>query len=253
MTRGRRMTDAEFEDRLRGLLSVRAQGAPMPPGVAEVPSRWLRPRARVGGASLARVAGIFAAALVMIAVVAQLPRIADIARFPVGSGLTAQSVAAHLEIPVGQVIMTEDGAVALRLVQGAELKAQLLLVAPTSDGPAAQVLTEVAVPSGVLDPGTSLVWTEQLSCAPARGLKQPNYLFGASPSPGTITVSVPARATQHDRLFIIVLEPADLDDQLVQLASDGRPFDERTGTLFERRDACVGEPPRPHGWRNAPA
>jgi len=149
-------------------------------------------------------------------------------------------------VPVNQVVLTEDGAVGLRLVDGVELEAQLLLVTPTRAGPETQILTQVPVPPGLLDPNTALVWAEQLSCAPERGLAQPNFLFGAAQSPGRITVSVPARATQQDRLFIVVLEETDLRGQVVRLATDGRPFDERSGLLFERRDPCTGEPPRPH-------
>lgn len=247
MEEGSRITDMQLERDLRRLLGARAHAAPMPPGVAEIPPRWLTPRrglrlARVGG-----VAALLAATALLIVVLTQLPRIVDVGQLPSGVGVSAESAAAHLGVPASQVVLTRDGAVGLRLVDGVELEAQLLLVRPTSAGPETQLLTQVPVPPGLLDPNTALVWSEQLSCAPERGLEQPNFLFGAAPSPEKITVSVPARATQQDRLFIVVLEATDLRGQVVRLATDGGPFDERFGLLFERRDACTGELPHPHG------
>ena len=216
----------------------------MPAGVTEIPRRWLTLPHRVHLAPIGRMAGLVAASGLLVAVVAQLPRL--LANLPIGTSVTVEAAAAHLGIPEGQIVMTEDGALALRLVDGEPLAAELLLVTSTASGPETHVLTEVAVPLGVLDPDSGLVWSEQLSCAPERGLRRPNVLFGAAPTSQGLTVTVPARIAKDGRLFIVVFEAADLRGVDVGLAVGSRPFDRRPGMLFERRDACNGEAPRGH-------
>lgn len=244
-------TDATLERDLRRLLRARADSAPMPAGLADIPRGWLSPADRPTRQRAARAPWLIAAAVVLVLVATQLPRALELGRRIIGSELTAETAAAHLGVAAGQVVMTRDGAVGLRLVDGFGPRAQLLLV--TSSGPdlETEVLTEVPVPDALFDANSVVVWSEQLSCAPERGLQQPNFLFGAvtpvERAPAPITVTAPAQVAQEGRLFVAAFDDADLTDVMVRLGVDGQTFDERPGRFFDRDDSCNGQPPRPHG------
>jgi hypothetical protein len=239
--------DELLEDELRRVLGLQAQAAPMPLGVLEIPERWADQPRRLRLAPIGRGVAIAAAVTLVVALAAYLPRIEGLGAGMFRAPLTAAGAAAFVGVPAEQVVETRDGAVLLRVVPGPQPQAQVILVTQTDAGLESSLHAQVPVPLGVLDAGSSLIWSEQLSCAPERGLRQPNMLFGASnPSPTRMTINVPAQGTWHDRLFLFVLEDADLTGHEVLLETGTGSSDRRSGLLFDRGDACTGEPPSGH-------
>jgi hypothetical protein len=217
----------------------------MPLGVLEIPERWADQPPRLRLAPIGRGVAIAAVALLAVSLAAYLPQIGGFGAGLFRSPLTAESAARLVGVPIDQAVETRDGVVVLRVVPGQQ--AQVILVAQAESGLESSLLAQAPVPLGVLDAGSSLIWSEQLSCAPERGLRQPNMLFGASnPSPARMTINVPAQGTWHDRLFLFVLEDADLTGHEVLLETGTGSSDRRSGLLFDRGDACTGEPPSGH-------
>jgi len=235
-----------LEAELRRVLGTRAQAAPMPRGLLEIPKRWTDQPRRRRLAPFGRGAAITAAVILVIAFTASLPRIGGLGAGLFRASLTAERAAGLVGVPIDQVVETRDGVVAIRVTPGPLPRADIILVTETDTGLSENLLTQVPVPPVVLEDGSSSIWSEQLSCAPQRGLRQPNMLFGASnPAPTGLTTSVPAQTTWHGRFFLVVLEDADLQGQEVLLET-GSGSDRRSGQLFDRGDACTGAPPRDH-------
>jgi len=237
----------KFEDHLRRVLQAEARSSPMPAELLQIPDRWIGQPRKVTPALLGRWVAIVTVVVVAVASVSFLPRVVEFGGSIFRGPLTAREAATFVGVPPEQVVATRDGVVVLRLVPGPRPQAQLLLVSDTDAGLESSLLTQVPVPTGVFEEGSSLIWTEQLSCEPARGLAQPNILFGASdPSPTRMTINVPAQGTWHDRLFLFVLEEATVrPDQWVRLVT-GSGEDRRRGLLFDRSDPCTGDAPRGH-------
>lgn len=243
--RDRLWTDDRLERELRLALAGRSREAPLPVGVPEIPTQWVRAASRSPDLGpFAKVAGVAVVSVAVAVLLTQLPRLVDTARPPFSPRVTVDAAASLLDVPAGQVIETRDGAVAVRLSSEEELQAEIYLVTATQSGFQHELLSEAPVPLGVLAEGSELTWFERLSCVPERGLLQPNLFFGAtSPSEG-ISVSEPSRTTWEGRLYIVVLDDADLAGVEVDIASDPAWFDERVGVNFDRRDPCTGEAPR---------
>lgn len=133
-------------------------------------------------------------------------------------------------------------AVAMRLVDAGRT-AQVFLATAAETGLVPDLFTEVQVPQGVLVRGSEIRWTERLSCAPERGMRQPNLFFGAADPSRPLDVSVPARTTWQGMLYLIVLEEPHLDGVEVDIG-DPAGFEQVLGVNFDRADPCNGEPPR---------
>lgn len=235
--------DRQFESELRRVLGARARQAPMPPDLLEVGDRSIRDDG--GGKTwlaVLRVIVVGAAAALLVMVGA--PALLDGVRGPTGAvDLTVEQVASHLGVPPSQVVVTQDGAVALQLRNGAsEAHLYLVVPSPTGDGVESQLLGWAEVHPGVLGNGSDLTWYEYASCDATSDLQQPNIVFGASGhgiSAGT--VSVPASGTSNGRLFLIVLDegqpaPGEVVYLTVEQANAGVG-----GIQFESGDACSGE------------
>lgn len=244
MKEGSRMTDAQLEHELRRLMGGRAQAAPMPAGVVEIPNRWIKHPRRRSLAPL-RWAAAMAAGAVLVALVTQLPRVAD-ELVPANTAVTAEAAAAVAGVPLNQVVGTRDGAIALRLLGGPPREVQVILVLPADGGLDRRVLTQVAVPPLVLDDESSTIWGEVLSCSVESGLHQPNIIFGAgSSAPTQAAINLPAVGIRAERFFLFVLDDVDLDGQVVKVSVTNGSAD-WPGTMFDRGDECTGAPPRRH-------
>ena len=243
MKEGNRMTDAQLEHELRRLLRARAQSAPMPAGVVEIPNRWTK-LARRRWLSPVRWVGVMAAGAVLIALVTQLPRVADVLG-PSNTAVTAEAAAAVAGVPVNQVVETPDGAIALRLLGSPPREVQVILVTSADGGLHRQVLTQQTVPPMVLDDESSTIWAELLSCSVESGLHQPNLIFGAASLPTQAAINLPAVGIRHERFFLFVLNDADLDGRLVRVSVTNGSA-EWPGAMFDREDECTGAPPRRH-------
>ena len=241
---GRRV-DVQLERELRRVLGARAQGAPMPAGVVEIPNRWTRQPRRRWVAPVGQWLGAMAATAVLVALVTQLPRVADVAG-PSNTAVTAEVAAVVVGVPKNQVVETRDGAIALRLLGSPPREAHVFLVTSVDGRLERRLLTQVAVPRVVLDDESSTIWADFLSCSVESGFQQPNIIFGAaSPAPSRATINLPAVGTSHERFFLFVLDVVDLDGQQVRVSvSNGAA--EWPGAMFDRGDRCTGEPPRPH-------
>jgi len=239
------MTDAQLERELRRLLGARADAAPMPALVAEVPGRWMREPQRYWLAPVARVVGVMAAATVAAVLVAQLPRITGMGSPPI-TAVTAEAAASVAGVPVNQVVLTQDGAIAFRLLDGPKQEAQVILVTSTAVGLEQRLLTQAPVPPLVLDDETSTIWGEVLSCSVESGLRQPNFVFGGdSPATTAATINLPAVGISHERFFLFALDAGEPGDQLVRVDVTNGAAD-WPGAMFDRGDACTGQPPREH-------
>lgn len=244
MKEGNQMTDAQLEHELRRLMRARAQSAPMPAGVVEIPNRWIK-LARRRWLSPVRWVGAMAAGAVLVALVTQLPRVADVLG-PSNIAVTADAAAAIAGVPVNQVVETRDGAIALRLLGSPPREAQVILVTSADTGIDRRLLTQVAVPPMVLDDESSTIWAEVLSCSVESELDQPNIIFGAgSPAPTQAAINLSAVGIRHERFFLFVLDDADLDGQLVRVSVTNGSAD-WPGAMFDRGDECTGAPPRRH-------
>ncbi len=230
-----------FEAELRRVLGAHVQHAPMPPDLLEVPDRAIRgvDNDRTWLAVLrVTVTGAVAALLMVVGVQVLL----DGVRRPTGAAdLTAEQVASYIGVPSSQVVVTQDGGIALQLHNTAEARLYLVVPTPTGDGLESRLLGWAEIHPGVLADGSSLTWYEYASCEARTGLRQPNFIFGASGhniSAGT--VSVPATVTSNGRLFLIVLDEGQpAGDQVyltIEQANAGVG-----GIQFESGDACSGE------------
>ena len=230
---------------LRRLLGSRAQEAPMPGALLGIPKRWTKDPRRRSLAPVGRAVGAMAAAVVVIALAAQLPRVLDLAGRPL-TAVTAEAAAAAAGVPANQVVETRDGAVALRLLDGPKQEAQVILVTATQGGLERRTLTQVAVPPVVVDDESSTIWGEVLSCSVESGLQQPNFVFGGgSPAPTEAAINLPAAGISHERFFLFALDNADLSDQQVRVSATNGSA-EWPGAMFDRGDTCNGQPPRDH-------
>jgi hypothetical protein len=245
--RDRRWSDDRLEHELRRALAGRAREAPLPVGLPDIPPRWVRaPSRAIGMGAIVKVVGVAVVAVAFAVLLIQLPRLAETAQSPFEPRVTTDAAASFLGVPAGQVIETRDGAVAIRLDRDDVLQAELHLVTATESGLQDELLSVAPVPLGVLAEGSELTWYERLSCAPERGLRQPNLFFGTTSPDKGIVVSEPSRTTREGRLYIIVLDEADLAGVEVDIGSNPAWFDEpaNVGVNFDGGDPCTGEPPR---------
>lgn len=245
MTGSDRDVQETLDARLRRVLGTQAQAAPMPPAVTSIPDTWTRQRRGQSGAAIHSVAGIVAAAVLAVALVAQLPRI-----LPAGTHrIDAGAAAAFLGVPRAHVVQTQDGAIAIRRISPDEPTVEVVLVTRADSGFEAHRLVRVRVPSGT--PRAMAVWAEPISCSADRRLQQPNMLVGGSDPPAD-----GARVGNRDipiqaGLFVTAFETVDLQyDAGVSIQLSGLPAGGSSaltipGTAFGRDDPCTGELRRP--------
>ncbi len=241
-----RASGVQLDSRLERLLRTDAAAAPLPQDVLRVPRAWVRGRRQVPTAQIGRVlaiAGVIAAAIVMMVA---LPRIWQVGTDMAAGPLTAEGAAALADVPQGQVVATRDGFLALKIIEPAG-DVQVMLITDADPEPVVKVLTQVPMAIINIQPNSSLLWVEALSCSPDRGMQQPNMLFGyTQPPPSRVSLNVPARWTAMNGFFLVALEDAVLAPNQQIMLDLGSGRDRRPASHFAESDACTGEPPVGH-------
>ena len=241
MTGSDREIQEPFDARLRRVLAMQARAAPMPPALADIPDSWTRGGRAVSLAAIGKVVGVAAAAVLAVALVAQLPRMVPVGARPVSAG----DAAAFLGVSRAHVVETRDGAIAIRPISAREPTVEVVLVTQADSGLKTHRLARVQLPTG--NRLATAVWAEPISCSLDRGLQQPNFLVGGSDPPAD-AVRVASQATpSHRGLFLTVFDTVDMHYGAgVSVELSGLPSIDSAnltvpGTAFGRDDACTGE------------
>lgn len=229
-----------FDARLRRVLGTQTRAAPMPPAIADIPDSWTRERRAASLADIGKVVGVAAAAVLAVALVAQLPRVVPGAR-PVDAG----AAAAFLGVPRAHVVETRDGAVAIRPISAREPTIEVVLVTRAESGLERHQLARFQVPTG--NRLAVAVWAEPISCSRDSGLQQPNMLVGGSDPPADSVRVGPETIPLHRGLFLTVFDTLDMQYgagvsiQLSGLPGGGSGGMSVPGSAFGRDDGCTGE------------
>lgn len=238
-----------FDDDLRQVLAPRVRQTPLPAAVLRVPDRWVRQRP-----SLDQLVGrpIAIAAMVAAGVLlaTQLPWLTALRQEP----LTAASAASRVGMPARQVLATRDGMVAIRFSPNRSSVLEVLLISGDGTTGDVRVLSTASLDPSALREEVLSFKLFSLSCAPAAGLAQPDFLFGytqyAGIFPETIDLNAASVGTWNDGLFLFALDPTATPAGTLTVTTQAaaRPDLSASGdvlaTKFDHLAGCRGQPVR---------